>query len=121
MIEDLKRYLGIVCVHKLSTLCARMRNQHTSLAEGILAQQIVFAWGAPVRRGPAARDAPVVTVSWGFTQLGRTAPNDTSEAADLKSATVELHITCQRALQWLLSAKWVKLHVQKQFVDPSTG
>jgi hypothetical protein len=92
-----------------------------SLAEGILAQQIVVARGAPVRRGPAARDAPVVTVSWGFTQLGRTAPNDTSEAADLKSATVELHTTCQRALQWLLSAKWVKLHVQKQFVDPSTG
>jgi hypothetical protein len=50
-----------------------------------------------------------------------TATNVTSEAADLKSATVELHSTCQRALQPLQSAKWVKLHVQKQFVGPSTG
>jgi hypothetical protein len=79
-----------------------------------------IARGAPLRRGPEARDAPVVTVSWGFTQLSRTATNDTSEAADWKCATVELHRTCQRALQPLLSAEWVKLpaewvklHVQK--------
>jgi hypothetical protein len=69
--------------------------------------------GRPCAVGPAARDALVVIVSWGFAKLGRTATNDTSEA-DLESATVEFHITCQRALQPLLSAKWVKLHVQKQ-------